>query len=249
MPFSRLKFLTIFALFMNQGGYLNFTRPRMVMSPDDGKGGAGGGGGDDKDNTIAALKAENEKFKADLEALKNPKPDPNKDADLQAKAAKEREENEKNNANSKRLENALKFNLGVSQFVKENKDILTADMEGILKAAEKENYDTAQAKANAVKVGMIGTFFSVQANIDFLTPAQKSQLEDFMKLTKNGKEEKAEHVFENIFEPAIEMLKKVKKAEELGKAKSGFASGSSVENDYKQRLINQAKKGHLKEKV
>lgn len=197
----------------------------------------------------AANKAEAEKLKADIEALKNPKVDPKQETDLQEKAKKEREENDKNNANSKKLENALRFNLGASEFVKNNKDILTADMEGILKAAEKENYDTAYAKANAVKVGMIGTFFSVQANVDFLTAAQKSQLEDFMKLTKNGKEDKAEHVFENIFEPAIEMLKKVKKAEELGKAKSGFSSGSSVENDYKQRLINQAKKGHLKEKV
>lgn len=246
MPFRTLSFL---AIIMNQGGFLSFTRPRMLMEPDKGAAGGGGAGtgGDDKDKTINDLKAENEKFKADLEALKNPKPPANDD--LQAKAIKEREENDKQNANSKRLENALKFNIGAAEFVKNNKDILTADMEGILKAAEKENYDTAFAKANAVKVGMIGTFFSIQANVDFLTVAQKSQLEDFMKLTKNGKEEKAEHVFENIFEPAIEMLKKVKKAEELGKAKSGFSSGSSVENDYKQRLINQAKKGHLKEKV
>jgi len=205
---------------------------------------------------IAAMKAENEaskaeaaKLKADIEALKAPKPAPKAEDDLQAKAAKEKEESDKSNANAKKVENALKFNLSVANFVKENKDILTADIEGILKAAEKENYDTAFNKANAVKVGMIGTFFSVQANMDLLTAAQKSQLEDFQKLTKNGKEEKAEHVFENIFEPAIEMLKKVKKAEELGKAKSGFSSGSSVENDYKQRLINQAKKGHLKEKV
>jgi hypothetical protein len=205
---------------------------------------------------IAAMKAENEatkaeaaKLKADIEALKNPKLDTKKDDDLQAKAQKDKEESDKANANAKKVENALKFNLSVNDFVKNNKDILTADIEGILKAAEKENYDTAFNKANAVKVGMIGTFFSVQANMDLLTVAQKSQLEDFQKLTKNGKEEKAEHVFENIFEPAIEMLKKVKKAEELGKAKNGFSTGSSVENDYKQRLINQAKKGHLKEKV
>lgn len=237
------------SVFMSQAGHINFMRPRMLLEEDKDKGGGGGTGGDEKDKTIAAMKAENDKLKADFEAFKNPKPDANKDGDLQAKAQKDREENDKQNANSKRLENALKFNIGAADFVKNNKDILTADMEGILKAAEKENYDTAFAKANAVKVGMIGTFFSIQANVDFLTQAQKSQLEDFMKLTKNGKEDKAEHVFENIFEPAIEMLKKVKKAEELGKAKSGFSSGSSVENEYKQRLINQAKKGHLKEKL
>jgi hypothetical protein len=207
---------------------------------------------------IEALKAENEaakaeaaKLKADIEALKNPKKEePKKEEDdLQAKAKKEKEEAEKSSNNSKQIESSIKFNLGVNDFVKNNKDILPAEVETILKVAEKENYDTAAAKANAVKVGIVGSFFSIQSNLELLTQAQKSQLEDFQKLTKNGKEDRASHVYENIFEPAIEMLKKLKKAEEVGKARSGFSTGSSVENDYKQRLINQARKGHLKEKV
>jgi len=212
---------------------------------------------------IAALKTENEankaeaaKLKADIEALKNPKKDePKKDEpkkdddDLQAKAKKEKEEADKNSNNSKQIEGAIKFNLGVADFVKNNKDILPTEIETILKVAEKENYDTAAAKASAVKVGIVQSFFAIQSNMDTLTQAQKSQLEDFQKLTKNGKEDRAAHVYENIFEPAIEMLKKLKKAEEVGKARTGFSSGSSVENDYKERLIKQALKGHLKEKV
>lgn len=206
---------------------------------------------------IAALKAENEtnkaeaaKLKADIEALKNPKKEEPKkdDDDLQAKAKKEKEESEKASNNSKQIEGAIKFNLAVNDFVKNHKDILPTEVETILKVAEKENYDTAAAKANAVKVGIVQSFFSIQSNLDTLTQAQKSQLEDFQKLTKNGKEDRAAHVYENIFEPAIEMLKKLKKAEEVGKARSGFSSGSSVENDYKERLIKQALKGHLKEK-
>lgn len=206
---------------------------------------------------IEALKTENEankaeaaKLKADIEALKNPpKQEPKKEEDdLQAKAKKEKEESDKNTNNSKQIEGAIKFNLGVNDFVKNNKDILPSEVETILKVAEKENYDTATAKANAVKVGIVQSFFAIQSNLDTLTQAQKSQLEDFQKLTKNGKEDRASHVFENIFEPAIEMLKKLKKAEEVGKARSGFSSGSSVENDYKQRLMNGALKAHLKVK-
>lgn len=205
-----------------------------------------------------AIKAENAKTKADLEALKNPKPDPNKpdpnkpdpskEDDLQEKARKEKEKADKENQGMKKLEGALKFNMGVSEFVKTNKDLLPADVEGILRQAEKENYDTASEKANAIKVGIIGAFFTVQANVDMLTSAQKSQLEDFQKLTKNGKEEKAEHIFENIFEPALETFKKIKKAEELGKSRAGMTGGSSTENEYKNRLMNQAKRIHLKEK-
>jgi hypothetical protein len=206
---------------------------------------------------IAALKAENEankaeaaKLKADLEKLKTPpkKEEEKEEDDLHSKAKKEKEESEKGNASAKQIEGAIKFNLGVADFVKNNKDILPAEVESILKVAEKENYDTANAKANAVKVGIIQSFFAVQANADTLTQAQKSQLEDFQKLTKNGKEDRAAHVYENIFEPAIEMLKKIKKAEEVGKARSGFSSGSSVENDYKERLMKGALKTHLKVK-
>jgi hypothetical protein len=168
--------------------------------------------------------------------------------DLFSKAKKETETQNKSANDTKKIENALRFNLGVQDFVKNNKDILPSDVEGILKVAEKENYDTALAKANAIKVGVVNSFFSVQANLDLLTPAQKIQLEDFQKLTKNGKEERAEHIFENIFEPALETFKKLKKAEELGKARSGFSSGSSVENDYKERLMKMARKTHLREK-
>jgi hypothetical protein len=168
--------------------------------------------------------------------------------DLFSKAKKETEASSKSTKDTKKIESALKFNLGVQDFVKNNKDILPSDVEGILRVAEKENYDTALAKANAVKVGIVNSFFSVQANLDLLTSAQKIQLEDFQKLTKNGKEERAEHIFENIFEPALETFKKLKKAEELGKARSGFRSGSGVENDYKERLMKMARKTHLREK-
>lgn len=215
-------------------------------------------------------KKEAQKLKSDLGRLKkgsggNPAPkkddakktttteeneenEENEEDDLLSKAKKEKEKGEKGVSDTRKIENALKFNLGVNDYVKNHKDLLPQDVEGILKIAEKENYDTALAKANAVKVGIVTSFFAVQANVDLLTPAQKSQLEEFLKLTKNGKEDKAEHIFENIFEPAIETFKKVKKAEEVGKARNGFSTGSSVENDYKVRLMNQAKKTHLREK-
>jgi hypothetical protein len=220
---------------------------------------------------IEAMKAENEKIKkeaqklkSDLGRLKKSSPGTqggkekeggkgkeetnSNDDDLYSKAKKESENQSKGANDTKKIEGALKFNLGLGDFVKNNKDILPADVDGILKVAEKENYDTALAKANAIKVGIVNSFFSVQANSELLTPAQKVQLEDFQKLTKNGKEERAEHIFENIFEPALETFKKLKKAEELGKARQGFSSGSGVENDYKERLMKMARKTHLREK-
>jgi hypothetical protein len=122
------------------------------------------------------------------------------------------------------------------------------EIQEILTAAEKEKYDSATEKASAIKRAFIESFFAVQDNVDLLTTAQKATLDDYLKLTKNGKEAKAETVFENLFEPALETLKKVKKAEELGKARSGYASSSKVEDGYKARLMSGSKKTYLGEK-
>lgn len=206
-----------------------------------------------------ALKAENEKLKS----APNPKKDEDEgdsgkkkkvtenesdQDDLREKARKEREDKESKGAESKRIENALKFNLSIADFVKQNADALPNEIPDILKTADKENYDSAIQRASAMKKSIIEAFFAVQQNVDLLTTSQKSALDDYLKLTKNGKEQKAEAIYENLFEPAIETLKKVKKAEELGKARHGLASGSKVEEGYKARLIAHARKTHLNEK-
>jgi NADH:ubiquinone oxidoreductase subunit F (NADH-binding) len=117
-----------------------------------------------------------------------------------------------------------------------------------LSSAEKEKFDSAIDKANAVKRGVIESFFAVQSNLDLLTSGQKAQVEDYLKLTKNGKEQKAASIFENVFEPTLESLRRVKKAEEVGRANNGYATGTKWEDDYKQRLVKNARKTHLGEK-
>lgn len=132
--------------------------------------------------------------------------------------------------------------MGVEDFVKTNKDLLPSEIEGVLKTSLKENYDSATDKANAIRAAFVKCFFEVQDNLDLLTPGQKTALDDYLKLTKNGKEQKAEEVYTNIFEPALETLKKVKKAEELGKSRAGFATGNDMEKSYADRLHKAAMK-------
>lgn len=168
--------------------------------------------------------------------------------DLRKKAAKGKQSNEDKIAETRSIEGALKFNLGVTDFVKTHADLLPSNIQEILRVAEKETYDSAIEKAGALKAAFIQEFFEVKDNVDALTASQKVQLADYLKLTKTGKESKAASIYENIFEPALETLKKVKKAEELGKARSGFATGNAVQDGYKERLMNNAKKTHLGEK-
>ncbi len=180
-----------------------------------------------------------------------PKTDPKeekKEEDLREKIAKEKVAANAKVDERKAIEKVLRFNLGIGEFVKTNKEALPGEFNDLLTQAEKENYDTAQDKANAIKSAFVQSFFAVQANVDFLTATQKEVLNDYLKLTKKGREDKAEAVYENLFEPAFETFKRVKKAEELGRARSGFASSSKQTDGYKQRLMAGSRKTYLNEK-
>lgn len=211
--------------------------------------GSGGGGGSDPAKELADLKAKYEAQEKELAALKakgdptpNPKPD---DKSLAEKAEAERKAKEAKDLESKILESALKFNLGSKDFVKNNASLLPQNIQGIFDAAEKENYGSAVQKANAIKVGIVSEFFAQQGNLDLLTDHQKQSLEDFKKLTKDVKEERVQGIFDSIFEPTLETLRKVKKAEALQK---GLATPSDAQDAYKQRLMAGSRKHHLGEK-
>lgn len=178
----------------------------------------------------------------DAKLLELSKPDPT----LLDKAKKSREDEDKKNNDTKALENALRFSLKADDFIKTNVSLLPKDVADIFKQADKENYANAIEKDAAIKSGIIQSFFAIQANVDLLTPGLKSSLDEYLKLTKTGKQDKAQSMYDNVFEPAFEMLKRVKKAEVLSK---GYGSDDDVESAYKNRMIKLSKSHYLGEKT
>jgi hypothetical protein len=174
-----------------------------------------------------------------------PKPDPKTDPDLGDRARAAREAAERESDRTKRLESSIRFTMGAPDFLKKNESLLPKEVADIFTQAEKENFADAIEKDSAIKSGLIQSFFSVQANVDLLTAGQKATLDDYLKLTKNGKQEKAQAIYDMVFEPAFEMLKRVKKAEALSR---GHGSGSDSENAYKNKLIGLSRKHYLGEK-
>ncbi len=165
-----------------------------------------------------------------------------KDQTLNDKVKMEQEERSKRDGDSKTLESALTFNLTSAEFLKNNEAILPKDVSDILKIANQEKYESAIHKANATKAAIIQSFFSQQSNADLLTPTQQTTLADYLKLTKNGKEDKAQLIYDNLFEPAIGSLKRVKKAEELYRSKQGFSSTTDTDQAYKEKMIKLAER-------
>jgi hypothetical protein len=223
-----------------------------------GDGGSGGGGGGDK-TEIEKLKEENDRLKKEGEASKTeleklraagtkPAPGTKEEDDLREKARKEKEASEELTTKTKRMEGAIKFNMGIAEFVKTNKDILPEEIQQILKTAANEKYDTEVDRAAAVKAGIIQAFFSIAKNEEALTTNQREALKQYLSLTKKAKEEKAPDVYENIFEPAIETLKKIRKAEELAKGSSGHTVGTNADQQYKDKLVKASRETYLGEK-
>jgi hypothetical protein len=228
--------------------------PRLLFEENKGDGGGSGGGGTGtppKDQTDWKAKFEEEKKRNDafearmskLEGKNTSADDKNKDTDLADKAKRDREAADKGSNDHKALEAALRFTMDAPNFLKVNAALLPKSISDIFTASEKENYGSATEKANAIKAGVIKDFFSVQSNLDLLTPGLKVQLEDYLKLTNTGRVEKASAMFDSIFEPALEMLRRTKKAEALSK---GHGTGGN--DEYKQKLMQGSRKHYLGEK-
>lgn len=241
-------------------------RNRILLAPEgDGKG--GGGGGDDVKKEIEALKEQNKKLTEQFEKLskgkkskhKNEEQDDESDDDdeeeeedeeeeLHTKVKKNKSKKDQEKTDSAALESALRFDLQSAEFIKNNESVLPKDVADIFEVSKKENYKSPVQKASAIKSAIIQTFFKLQTNVDSLTSNQKNSLDDYLKLTKDGKEERAQQVFENILEPTLEMLKRVKKAEEVAKAKSGHANQSDATKAHNERMMKLSRKHYLGEK-
>lgn len=240
--------------FMNLYSFL-----KMDKANEGGSGGGGGQGGgnnqqqqnqqqnqqqQNQGGTVTMTQAQFDQLMARLppaqnQQQNNQQQNQNQD-DLASKAAADAKAKAQAGADSKALESAIMFNTQSKEWLKTNASLLPKDVEGIFSAAEKETYDNQVQKASAIKSGVIQTFFKVQDNLDLLTAAQKTALEDWQKLTKNGKEEKAQQMFDSIFEPTFEMLKRIKKAQQV--QIGGQRSGDDAENAYKEKLMKSAQK-------
>lgn len=193
---------------------------------------------------IADLKTQNAALLARLDKL-SPIADPAKDPALIDTVRKESEEKQKKATERKALESALKFGMTAPDWLKSNESLLPKDVKEIFSAADKEKYETEVEKDAAIKAGIVQSFFAVQANLDLLTPTLKNNLEEFLGLTKNGKQEKAQQVYDSIFEPTFEMLRRVKKAAEISK---GHGQSTDDETVYKNKMIALSKQHYLGEK-
>jgi hypothetical protein len=243
-----------------------FGFPRLLFAPhgDGNAGGSSGNAGDtgkqgntgdtgkgqgvSSENKYITIEQFNELSNKLLEKISGKKPEGDIDdgkKGLKQEVEDENKKRESEAANQKSIEDAILFISKSNDFIKDNKELLPKDFEDILNIAGKKTYGSKIEHANAVRAGMIQSFFSIQENIDLLTPSQKSEVETYLKLTESAKEQNASKVYLNIFEPTFGMIQRIEKAKQVAKAKSGHATGSEVDQAYEKRMHEQSVKYYL----
>lgn len=180
---------------------------------------------------------------------KNKTPDPAKEEpkDINDKVLQERADRDKADAEARQIESAITFTVRKDQFLAENKDLLPEEMGDIFTKLETETFKNSIDKANASKDAIIKSFFSVQSNMDLATENHKKQINAYLALTQEGRKEKAADVYVNIFEPALETLRRVKKAEQASLANRGLSSDTTdAAKRYKNKLIESSENYYFK---
>jgi hypothetical protein len=152
---------------------------------------------------------------------------------------KEREDQAKKDKEAQDLrdvESTVEFNHGIVNFVKDNANLLPAEVKGVVERAMQEKYDTAADKARAIRESVVVSFFALQSNEDLLTPAQKRELDEWRKLAKNARASKVTSIYQNIFEPTLQQLRNVKRAEEVSRGRMGIAVGTDADKAYAEKF-------------
>lgn len=143
---------------------------------------------------------------------------------------------------AKKLEAAIMFSVKKDSWLKQNKTLLPDLIDDLFVQIEKENFNSPIEKDQTIKANIIQAFFGVQENLDLLTDSQKKVVDSYLKSTKLEKESKSGLIYEQVFEPTLEMLRKIKKASELNKGHET----SETQDLMKQKYLKLAGQGLYK---
>jgi len=138
-----------------------------------------------------------------------------------------------------KIQEAVKFNFSVKDFVEKNKSTLPEEATKILATVEGKVYKNEGEKANAVRKNLIESFIEKQENIDFLTDSLKAKASNFKALAETDKERRSQE-FWDLVETGVELKFNKKRTKELNKL-NGIPAGGSSGNILQDKILAKAK--------
>lgn len=186
---------------------------------------------DNKQETPATVTLTKEQF----EALVGKKEE--KKESIADEAIKRLENEKKEKEETAEIEDAIKFNLSISEFVSKNKNILPDETENIIKTAEERNFKNSSEKANAIRKGIIEAFVKYKENVEKLPQSIQAEVARFNSFTEREKEAQSKR-FWSIVEVGAEYKILSRKAEQL---QNNGRYGAAENSAFEQRFLEQGK--------
>lgn len=186
---------------------------------------------DNKQETPATVTLTKEQF----EALVGKKEE--KKESIADEAIKRLENEKKEKEETAEIEDAIKFNLSISEFVSKNKNILPDETENIIKTAEERNFKNSSEKANAIRKGIIEAFVKYKENVEKLPQSIQAEVARFNSFTEREKEAQSKR-FWSIVEVGAEYKILSRKAEQL---QNNGGHGAAENSAFELRFLEQGK--------
>lgn len=136
------------------------------------------------------------------------------------------------------LANAIKFNMSVDGFIKDNEAILPKEARALFDTVNNKVYSTDVEKANVLRKGLIEQFIELKENFDILPNSLKEKANRFKALTDDEKV-KQSGKFWDIVEIGTEHKVLIRKAEQLNK--QGGNDKKTEFSDFEKRVMEKAR--------
>jgi len=143
------------------------------------------------------------------------------------------------------IQDSVKFNLSVTEFVEKNKSLLPEEAGKILGAVEAKIFKDENERANTVRKSLLDSFLEKKENVEILIPSMQARAEAYKALAESDKEKRSKE-FWDLAEVGVALKAGARKAEVLKKINGGDAGDSG--NILQSKLLAAADKkfNHLK---
>ncbi len=138
------------------------------------------------------------------------------------------------------IQESVKFNMSVKDFVEKNKNLLPDEAVKILTTIGTKTFKDDNERANTTRKSLLESFLEKKENIDVLTPSLQARAEQYKALAESDKEKRSAE-FWDLAETGLALKLGARKADALNKINGGDA-GESSGNPLEDKILAAAKK-------
>jgi hypothetical protein len=162
--------------------------------------------------------------------------------------AREELEQEKNaNVALSQIQQSIKFNLSIGDFIENNKELLPEEINKVLASVNAKTFRDDNEKANSIRKNLLDSFLSQKENIDCLIPSLASRANQYNALAESEKEKRSSE-FWDLAEVGVALKLGARKSQSLNRL-NGVIAGEDSKNIIGSKMLALAKERYQPTKL